>query len=198
MRLRVTLLAAGAFAVVLVVASFVLVRALERALVDDVRSASEAVLRRQAALVLARGRPGRRQRVAATSGEAFELPVPGPAGAESSVAWSCSSRDAGDLPAVAELPTPRSPAAGTDVDVRRRTMPIANPACSASTARRRLPVTSLRVGGLVLATAASLEEVRDTIATTQTMFWIVGPVLVALVAGLAWLLAGRALRRSTR
>ena len=39
-RLRVTLLAAGAFALVLVIASFALVRALEGALEGDVRSAS--------------------------------------------------------------------------------------------------------------------------------------------------------------
>ena len=35
---------------------------------------------------------------------------------------------------------------------------------------------------------------RDTIATTSRLLWVVGPALVALVAGLAWLLAGRALR----
>ncbi len=69
------------------------------------------------------------------------------------------------------------------------------PACSASTA----PSTTTRCrrcasAGVTLATAASLDEVRDTIATTQTLFWVVGPALVALVAGLAWLLAGRALR----
>ena len=43
-RLRVTLLAAGLFAVTLAVASFGLLRALERTLVDDVRSADRAAL----------------------------------------------------------------------------------------------------------------------------------------------------------
>jgi signal transduction histidine kinase len=36
--------------------------------------------------------------------------------------------------------------------------------------------------------------VRDTIAAATRLLWIVGPLLVALVAVLAWILAGRALR----
>ena len=55
-------------------------------------------------------------------------------------------------------------------------------------------VTTLSVGGVTLATASPLDAVRDTIAATRRLLWIIGPALVALVAGLAWLLAGRALR----
>jgi signal transduction histidine kinase len=167
-RLRVTLLAAGAFAVVLVIASFVLVRALEGALEGDVRSASEAVLRQQAQLVLRDGVPPGAQRISAASGEAFNLPVPGPTGPS----LGRVVLFVGD-PGLAIA--------------NRATLGIDGPL-------DEYAVSSLRIGGVTLATAASLQEVRDTIATTQTMFWIVGPILVTLVAGLAWLLAGRALR----
>jgi signal transduction histidine kinase len=196
-RLRVTLLAAGAFAVVLAVASFALVRALEGALEDDVRSASEAILRRQAALVFSQGIPAGARQVNATSGEAFQLPVSGPeAGGGGTVVMFV-----GDGSTLPELP-PTKELAGSEVIetapadvVLVRGMPVANPSVfGIEGSVDDYFVSSLRVGGVVLATAASLEEVRDTIATTQTMFWIVGPVLVALVAGLAWLLAGRALR----
>lgn len=54
--------------------------------------------------------------------------------------------------------------------------------------------TTRPVGGAVLATSSSLDDVRDTINTTTRLLWLAGPALVALVAGLAWLLAGRALR----
>ena len=55
-------------------------------------------------------------------------------------------------------------------------------------------VSTLPVGGVVLATASPLDAVRDTLASTRQLLWVIGPVLVALVAGLAWILAGRALR----
>ena len=75
------------------------------------------------------------------------------------------------------------------------TVPMASRRCSASPATRAsFDVTTLSVGGVTLATASSLDAVRDTIAATRQLLWIVGPALVALVAGLAWLLAGRALR----
>ena len=55
-------------------------------------------------------------------------------------------------------------------------------------------VSALSVGGVTLATASPLDAVRDTIDATRRLLWLIGPALVALVAGLAWLLAGRALR----
>jgi signal transduction histidine kinase len=196
-RLRVTLLAAGAFAIVLAVASLALVRALERALEDDVRSASEAILRRQAALVLSGGIPAGARQVSATSGEAFQLPVTGPApgSAGTVVMFVSDGSTLPELPPPDELPdTEVVETAPADV-VFVRGMPVANPAVFGIEGPvDDYFVSSLRVGGVVLATAASLEEVRDTIATTRTLFWVLGPVLVALVAGLAWLLAGRALR----
>ena len=57
MRLRVTMLAAGLFAVTLGVAAFVLLRALEDDLVADVRSSDLAALRVEAARVASQGVP---------------------------------------------------------------------------------------------------------------------------------------------
>jgi signal transduction histidine kinase len=193
-RLRVTLLAAGAFALVLVIAAFVLVRALEGALEGDVRTASEAVLRQQAQLVLREGVPAGAQRINSASGEAFNLPVStsGDSGVGRVVLFV---GDPGNLPAPPGVDSGDLPDARGDVTFVANDLAIANGATlGIDGPLDNYAVTSVRVGGVTLATAASLQEVRDTIATTRTMFWIVGPILVALVAGLAWLLAGRALR----
>jgi signal transduction histidine kinase len=195
-RLRVTLLAAGAFALVLAVAVFVVLRSLQGALEGDVRSANDAILRRQASLVLSRGIPAGAERVASASGQAFELPV---SGAEASGAGKVVVF----FQAPTDLPTPgANPLADAEHEQSASTdvtfvgdVPVTSPeVLGIEGPVDDYAVTSLHVGGLTLATAAPLEEVRDTIATTRTMFWMVGPVLVALVAALAWLLAGRALR----
>jgi signal transduction histidine kinase len=55
-------------------------------------------------------------------------------------------------------------------------------------------VTHVTYGGLSLSTATPLDRIRQTLGTTRHLLWILGPILVALVAGLAWLLVGRALR----
>jgi signal transduction histidine kinase len=82
----------------------------------------------------------------------------------------------------------------TDV-VFERTLPTASAEVLGVAGRPDdFAVASLRVGGVVLATATSLDNVRDTIDTTGTLLWVLGPALVALVAALAWVLAGRALR----
>jgi signal transduction histidine kinase len=187
-RLRVTLMAAGAFAIVLVAASFVLLRSLERALENDVRNASEALLQRQAAQVLSTGIPAGAQRIDAASGEAFEIPVSG--AAEGGRVVVVMRRTAAD-----QLPNTGSGGApSTDVTFVED-LTVADPAVLGIEGPvEDYSVSSLRVGEMVLATAAPLDEVREVIATTGTMFWVVGPALVALVAVLAWLLAGRALR----
>jgi signal transduction histidine kinase len=184
-RVRVTMLAAGAFAVVLAGAAFALVRTLERALEDDVRATSEALLRRQAELVLRQGIPPGAEPVTATAGEAYQLPLSGADERGRVVVFRGhgSARD--------EVSEPEA-----DVGFVADGIPVASPqTLGIQGPVNDYVVSSLRVGGgLTLATAASLAEVRDTIETTQTLFWAVGPLLVALVAGLAWLLAGRALR----
>jgi signal transduction histidine kinase len=192
-RLRVTLLAAGAFAVVLVAAAVVLVQVLERALEDDVRAASEAVLERQATLLVDRGLPAGAETVRGGSGEVIRLPTPGfPAPGTGPVVIFARDPDAlSNVLAAGSEQEPR-----TNVTFIAGDVPVTDPeTLGIQGSVDDYLVSSLRVGGgLVLATAASLEEVRDTIATTQTLFWVVGPILVALVAVLAWLLAGRALR----
>ena len=192
-RLRVTLLAAGAFAVVLVVAAVVLVRVLEQALEDDVRASSEAVLRRQATLLVHGGLPPGAETVGGGSGEVIRLPPPGaPAAGTGPVVIFARNPDA--LANVLGSGGEEGPR--TVVTFIAGDVPVTDPeTLGIQGSVDDYVVSSLRVGGgLVLATAASLDEVRDTIATTRTLFWFVGPILAALVAGLAWLLAGRALR----
>jgi signal transduction histidine kinase len=98
-------------------------------------------------------------------------------------------------PAADELPSTEVAEAPTTDVVYVGGVPVANPGVlGIQGSIEDYSVSSLRVGDMVLATAASLDEVRDTIATTRTLFWVIGPALIALVAGLAWVLASRALR----
>lgn len=46
----------------------------------------------------------------------------------------------------------------------------------------------------VLALGVSLEEVEESVATTQRLLWLAVPVLLVLVAGVTWLTVSRALR----
>ena len=181
-RLRVTVLAAGAFAVVLALAAFILLRVLEDALVDDVRSANEDALEVQAArLVASGGVPDGSEMVLTSAGPAYALP---PTGQREVVAFT-----PGESTTITESSLP------SDI-MFERTLPSASAEVLGVVAGRAddFSVSSLRIGGVVLATATSLDNVRDTIDTTGRLLWVLGPALVALVAGLAWLLAGRALR----
>ena len=91
-------------------------------------------------------------------------------------------------------PTQVGSAARTDV-VYSGGIPVANQSVLGITGDLNdYNVSSLSAGEYTLATASPLDSVRQTVATTRRLLWIVGPALVALVAGLAWLLAGRALR----
>ncbi len=180
-RLRVTVLAAGAFAVVLALAAFILLRVLEDALVDDVQSANEAALEVQAARLIASGGvPDGSEMVLTSAGPAYALPQ---AGQREVVAFT-----PGDATTITESSLP------PDI-MFERTLPSASAEVLGVAGRAdEFSVSSLRIGGVVLATATSLDNVRDTIDTTGKLLWVLGPALVALVAGLAWLLAGRALR----
>ena len=180
-RLRVTVLAAGAFAVVLALAAFILLRVLEDALVDDVQSANEEALELQATrLIAAGGVPDGAEMVLTSAGPAFALPT---AGQREVVAFT-----PGASTTITESSLP------PDI-MFERTLPSASAEVLGVAGRAdEFSVSSLRIGGVVLATATSLDNVRDTIDTTGKLLWVLGPALVALVAGLAWLLAGRALR----
>jgi signal transduction histidine kinase len=205
-RLRVTLLAAGLFAVTLAVAAFALLRALEQDLVADVRSADLATLRTRAAQVVNEGVPADAEPLRASSGVAYRLP--GPAAQQilmvmgeppTAVVHSTNGpepRSASAGTPSAGTPSAGVPGAGTGVDVVEvGDLPITQPGLLGIEGDvRDYTVSWLSTGGVTLATASPLDSVRDTIATTKRLLWLAGPALVALVAGLAWLLAGRALR----
>ena len=196
MRLRVTLLAAGLFAVTLGGAAFVLLHALEGDLVDDVRSDDLAALRAQAAELTADGVPTDAISVPASGGQAYELPVAG-----TTRRIVVFLRDGSGM-VTRDLPAPPAGEAGAGVGSEPHTdvvyaggIPVANQSVLGITGDvRDYNVSSISAGDYTLATASPLDSVRQTIATTRRLLWIVGPALVALVAGLAWLLAGRALR----
>jgi signal transduction histidine kinase len=182
----VTLLAAGLFAITLVVASLLLLQALERTLVGDLRSADRAALQQQATRVLTTGLPPGSVAVGAEVGAAYELPAQGD---QRFVLMTPSDTPltAGGLPRPVEALRDQVVYTGTVPMASAELLGIAGDPAS-------FDVTTLSVGGVTLATASPLDAVRDTIAATRRLLWIIGPALVALVAGLAWLLAGRALR----
>ncbi|MET0147335.1 MAG: ATP-binding protein [Ilumatobacteraceae bacterium] len=187
-RLRVTLLAAGLFALTLAVASWGLLRALERTLVDDLRSEDQATLRAQALQVFTRGIPSGATPLAAESGAAFELP--GQTGARRVIVMAPS----GDVLTSPGLEQRFDTIGGNEI-VYSGTVPMASAeVLGIAGDPAAFDVSSLRVGDVTFATASPLDAVFDTIAATRRLLWMIGPGLVALVAGLAWLLAGRALR----
>ena len=188
MRLRVTLLAAGLFAVTLGVAAFVLLRALEDDLVDDVRSDDIAALRAQAAQVTSQGVPAGAIPVPTQGGEAFELPVTG-----RHAAHRACSRATGDVvTGTPERRGTRPP--GYDVAYAGSVPMAQTSVLGISGDVADYTVVDGRRRRVHAGDRSPLDSVRETIATTKRLLWIAGPALVALVAGLAWLLAGRALR----
>ena len=188
-RLRVTVLAAGTFAVVLAVAAFALLRVLEHALVDDVEDVNARALEVQATRLMTSGVPAGADLVLTPAGPAYQLTAPGsgPIVAYATDPATFSSLPVGGGETAWSLPA--------DV-VIERTLPNAGEEVLGIAGRAEdFSTASLRIGGgVVLATATSLDNVADTIDTTRRLLWLVGPALVALVAVLAWLLAGRALR----
>jgi signal transduction histidine kinase len=183
-RLRVTLLAAGAFALTLLVAAMLLLRALEGALVDDVRVAARRALAEQAERLTAEGIPSNAVMVSIGDVPAARFPGVGgqnflialPEGADPNEYFSTNVQSA---------------VAGAPVMLDSQT--IASELGLGSTSAGFV-ASSRPVGGALLSTVSPLDEVRATIDRTRELLWIVGPALVALVAGLSWLLASRALR----
>jgi signal transduction histidine kinase len=200
-RLRVMLLAAGLFAVTLGGAALVLLRTLEHDLVGDVRSSDLAALRAQAAQLSVAGVPADAISVPASGGQAFAVSSAGTA--QRIVVFLRDGTGAAVGPAAGptmvthELTAPPVGAeagARTDV-VYAGGIPVANRSALGIVGNvEDYNVSSISSGDYTLATASPLDSVRETIATTRRLLWLVGPALVALVAGLAWLLAGRALR----
>jgi signal transduction histidine kinase len=173
-RVRVTLLAAGAFAVTLTVASVLLLRALEGNLVDDIRETDEVALQSQIDRVTSQGIPPGAQIVTVGDVEAalwfvgtqrFSIPI---------------VYDENGEP----VPAPEGGVGPSQFASLRGAVGVPGDVL----------ITSAPVGGVMLSTFSPLADMQATIDTTRRMLWIVGPALVALVAGLAWLLAGRALK----
>jgi signal transduction histidine kinase len=183
-RMRVTVLAASAFAITLVVAAVMLLRALEGALVDDVRVEARRAVADEARRLLAEGIPG--DAVIVAVGDVPAARFPGPGGRSFLVALPVGA-DPG------EYFTGRAQGAYTEGLV-----PVGSAAIAGSLgfpeSSDDFVFAAQSVRGALLSTVYPLDDVRATIERTRQLLWIVGPTLVALVAGLAWLLAGRALR----
>jgi signal transduction histidine kinase len=187
-RLRVTLLAAGVFAGTLLVAAVLLLRVLEGVLVDDVRDTHRTALETQAQMLLTQGVPAGTMMVTAPTSSAVQLPL---AGQEPVVVvfrdpYTAKRLAAGDRIAIV----------GPTSDVMFETpVPAAGEQLLGIEGRAEsFNVAALDVGGGLLVTASPVDEVQYTIDATRRVMLVVGPGLVALVAGLAWLLVGRALR----
>lgn len=180
-RVRVTLLAAGVFAVTLIVASGVLLRSLEDRLVGDIRSADADALRAQAMDFAQAGIPqdavdvnGAGESVIRgelADGQPFVMAY------EDTAAFPIQSESISSAQAAHPIGVAGSDGVYFDLGI---------PA-------DRAVYTALPIGGAVFTTASPLDEVLDTINTTTRLLWMIGPALVALVAGLSWLLASRAL-----
>jgi HAMP domain-containing protein len=188
-RLRVTLLAAGAFAVTLLLAATVLLRALENVLVDDVRAADRAALETQAAALLTRGLPDRAEIMRTRTASAAQLPLTGvsPVVVVFSDPTALDRIEAGGAIPVAG-PT-------GDVVFDATAVPQAGARLlGIEDQPDRFTTAALDIGGGVLVTASPLDDVRSTLDATRRLMFVLGPALVGLVAGLAWVLVGRALR----
>jgi signal transduction histidine kinase len=174
-RLRMTLLAGGLFAVTLLVASVVLLRALENRLVADIRRADQEALATQVVQLEEEGIP-----------EGADVV---PYGDVELAEW-CSVDQCFRIPVEFDESGHPTPAAGVEEGhfVSERDL------IDAEDFPQGAVISGVFVEGTMLSTVSSLDDMKATIATTGRLLWLIGPALVALVAGMAWLLAGRALR----
>lgn len=218
-RVRVAVVAGLAFAVTLIAASVLLLRALESRLVDSIRNSDSTALHDQGVQLLLQGLP---TTVSASGGaipiggEAVAIRV-SPPGQQSIVATASgdlvTSSDSNNLPA----PDVGGQAAGSPALTSQGATPFDRVVGTGSveySSASALPLDQRSVQllgingatgpilvsteevypGLSLYTASSLAQVNDTLSTTRAILWYAVPALVLLVAGSAWLLVGRALR----
>ena len=178
-RLRVTLLAAGVFAVFLIVGAVVLLQALESVLVDDTRAAARGALARQAESLQADGIPSSASVVEMNGVATLQF-------------------GAGGRTFVVAVPQGVDPADYLMLAPAASAGELVSQALIAE--RLGLPSTSnylfdaRPVGGALLSTVSPLDDVQATIDRTRQALWVVVPALVLLVGGTSWVLAGRALR----
>ena len=178
-RLRVTLLGAGVFALALIVGAVGLLQALEHVLIDDARTAAQGALARQAEVLRADGIP--------PSASVVEM------NGVTTLQFGAAGRTF-----VVAVPE------GVELADEVMSAPAAAPGQLVSRAviaeRLGLPSTSnylfdaQPVGGALLSTVSPLDDVQATIDRTRQALWVVVPALVLLVGGTSWVLAGRALR----
>lgn len=180
-RLRVTLLAAGAFALTFFVAAAILLRSLEHGLVDDLRESNTTALEAEAASLRASAALPADVMIVQRSDEIAVAEWTDSSGRR--ISYLLPSGYADDAAAVI-----LGQAQAVQPSVALSLIDSNDPSWSNTVATTRM------AGSGVLATFSPLDDVRDAIARTTGLLWAVGPALVALVAGLAWMLAGRALR----
>ncbi|MEX2269376.1 MAG: HAMP domain-containing sensor histidine kinase [Acidimicrobiia bacterium] len=163
-RFRVTLAAAGVFAVALAFASFALVTSVHDNLADEIAQTNEEVLDQVA-----------RQVVAGTPPEDVRVPSNGPGGQPivRGLGPGGASIDFPGSPGAGRAPLPRGPGADPFVQARR----------TVETAR----------GEMTLIAERSLAEVDSTVDSITDALLVGVPVLVVLLALLTWWIAGRAL-----
>jgi signal transduction histidine kinase len=173
-RWRITLVAAGLFAIALGIASFVLVRTVRDNIVDGIRSSDE-------------------QQLAALASQ-FENGVPGQVDLPRAPSRGYPVQEVFDratgqryyiLPDGTVLSKTRETQAA--IEYQRR---IAQQQRDLQTRQR---VESAQ-GQITLVSQRSLAEVDDTISSMTDALLIGFPALVLLVGALAWVMAGRALR----
>lgn len=208
-RLRVTVLAAMTFAAALVGISVVGLRMLESRLIDDVRQADEQVLLSQALV----GGQMLDVEEAPPAGSS-EASGPGAVGAGDATQVRAVLSPTGEL-VVAIHSQAADPAAqptqeGVVADNFTYTVanggvpgPLQTPldhetasllGLAADDGSARL-ITSFQVSpDLTLVTSSSLSEVENTLDRIRTLLWWTLPLLIVAVAGLAWMVVGRALR----
>jgi signal transduction histidine kinase len=186
-RVRVTVLAAGAFALTLLGAGLVLLRSLERVLVDDLQSAAASALEQRADTLFEAGVPAGLDVIDAAPGSFVRLD------GEVAGGQPVVMMIRGDLPAGGLVVSGSTLPEGVRVSSG-----AAGPSAAAlgigSADASEFEVTTVDFGPFALSTASPLDEIRETIDATRTLLWVLCPVLVTLVGLLAWILAGRALR----
>jgi signal transduction histidine kinase len=222
-RVRVALITAFTFAVVLVGASVLLLGAFERRLTNRVRSETEAAAATQAQRVVY-GRVdalggGDSFRVAPrdfmfvtggitiaafpTTATALLGPVPGPVGAGGRAAPAAELGSTSGASITAHTEAAGTPgAAAVHVDQFDAVTDLASLPFDLQVAQQldlldgepKIVATVAVNDRVSLAAVSSLTAVQDTIDSARALLWWVVPGLVLLVGGLAWIVVGRALR----
>ncbi len=190
-RLRVTALTAGLFAVVLFVGALALMHQLERSLVDDQRAQDRGMLRDEAAVLAARGLPADTKAVRV--GNSVMLSVGTSSGAGVTLVGVTDPAVVGSIlanhPGLTTTDSAQYVVSANDFDAN------AHAVLSRSTGRSGdVLVSTAAADGFVLATSTPTTHIRHALDVTRRLLWTIGPALVLAVMAAAWVIVGRALR----